>query len=401
MKRIRRLGLAALLPLALLILPGIASASGGVEADKYPLHFRITAEEPNSVWFGVEGEANPSYCGKTLIGGGEIAGPSATMGGITGLSCHEVGGSEKELKMNGCSFELRPGSENSANVGPPGCGPITELKVEACTSPISIPAQTGVPATYENVIALGAEAVKVRLISAYLKFTGTGNCAAGGIVGFNGNWTFNGYDGAMLDNIRSTDGFDGLYIAGKKSETEAEQPKFTSETYPNPVTGSLNSGSAVKFNLGSGNWPVTCSAASFSSALTAASAVLPLTAGLTNCIAFENEAVSVAMHSCTFKYGVSNISSPYKGTLGIGCTSPGDSIELKSAGCTAKIPAQSPATSTASYENQGSGRTRSILVNSSSVEKLSYTFEKFPCELLGKEHTDGKLTIGAATLRGS
>jgi hypothetical protein len=389
MRHVRTLGLAVFAALALLAFPSLASAAGGIEADSYPVKYESIGA---TQYFGFPG-LSPVECTQALMEG-SASGPVGTLSTSVGMKC---GG--KALSMGSCKFELHPGSENTVDIGPPGCGPITGLVVSGCE--ISIPAQTGLPATFANVLSGGKEVVVLK-ISTEIKYT-TKSCAYTGLA-YQGEWEIKGYNSVTLvqTNTRSKDGFNGLFIAGKKSESEAEQPKFTAEKYPNPINGSLNSSSKFTFTM-IGGYKVVCSSGQFSAELAKASASLPVGTTLSSCL-YGESAAAVAMNSCSFTYGVSNINVfppiVYKGTVGISCSKEGDFVELKFAGCVAKMPAQSP-TSTVNYTNQGSGSTRSISVGSTTAEKLSYTYEVGGCTLFGKNHSDGSISGGSFTLRGA
>ncbi|HEU4905423.1 MAG TPA: hypothetical protein VFT19_04820 [Solirubrobacterales bacterium] len=397
MRHIKLLGVATVAALAMFVLPSVAAASGGVEADSYPVSFRWEEEGPSH--FSIPG-FTPVIC-EEAGSVGEATGPVDDLGSIIGMSCKKEGApSGKQLEMNGCEFEFHPGSSKSFDVGPPGCGPITNLPL-SCTK--SIPAQTGVPATYEATTSEEHEAILVSVSEILIEVTAF--CGGGtATIEFGGSWLVTGLDlDQELVDIRRGDKLDGFFIAGEESEVEAEQPHFAAETYPNPLSGSLNAGEDVTFEFE--GIKITCTAANFSTNLTAATTALPLTTSLSECAQAGGSAASITMNSCRISYNLSNSDFvpplAYKGTIGVDCSKEGDYIKLSSNGCTdLRIGAQSPSSSSVIFRNTGSGTARYLELDTATASQISYTYESGFCVLLGKEHNDGTLTVGEVTLSG-
>lgn len=396
MKRIKSLSLAAALALALLAVPSVAvAAEGGVEADSYPVTY--VGEQQGPLYFAWGG-TQPTECSEAEIWG-EAAGPVDDLGSIFGMRCHRTGvQTEHQVEMDGCAFEFHPGSQSSVDIGPPNCGPITGLPMDICWA--SIPAQTGIPATYTNETIEGVERVKVS-IDTELEHSSGGLCEGNPLV-VEGTWIVSGYDelGLPID-IRRGDSLNGFFIEGEESEIEAEQPRFSSESFPNPLDGSMNSGEELTLELA--GVAMSCDAMSLGGNLTATTTSLPIDASLSGCTDdHKGAAVAVEMNSCRLVYSLSNTDlvppAAYVGEFGIDCDE-GDYIELQFESCGARIGSQNPSSSVL-YGNSGSGPSRYVRLTSVSASEVSYTYKSGFCTLYGAEHSDGELSIGKSTLFG-
>jgi hypothetical protein len=401
MKRIRSLSLAAALALALLAVPSVAvAAEGGVEADSYPVTY--VGEQQGPLYFAWAG-SDPTQC-LGVESWGEAAGPVDDLGSIFAMRCHKTGEqTEHQVEMDGCAWEFHPGSQSSIEIGPPGCGPITGIPMDMCWA--SIHAQTGIPATYTNETIEGVERVKVS-IDTELEHSSGGLCEGLPLV-VEGTWIVSGYDelGGVVD-IRRGDSLNGFFIEGEESENEAEQPRFTAESFPNPLDGSLNSGEEVTFNF-AGGVEIACDGADFSANLTGAATSLALSTSLADCVRADSKAeppATVTMNSCRFSYSLSNSDFfpplAYVGKIGVDCTDEGDYIRLSIENCEVRIGEQSPSNSSTFYRNAGSGTARYLELSPATASQMDYLYNQGFCTLLGKEHSDGVLTIGEATLRG-
>lgn len=384
MRRIRVLGLAAVTALALAALPTAASASGGLEADSYPTGLFVDSVGTHTFHIPPAGF---NYCSLSdLEFYGALKGPSGT---ITAMpywkSC------TAPTQANGCKFEFHPGTGNSFDIGPPGCSPITtKMGGSSCT--IQIGSQTGLPATYENVGEGKTASVVIDVSVGTIEYTKSGSfCVKGPFKDghYSGEWKFSGYDAvnpAIEVGIRATDGFNGFFMAGKKSENEAEQPRFEAEKFPIAVSGQQDAGSPLTLSLiGS---PMTCGSAQFSSEPTKATSTLAVAASLTNCV-WEKEKVVVAMNSCYFAYNVTQAFTEnfiYIGGLGIGCAKEGDAIEVIWPNCTVRFSSQGP-TGSMLYLNGGSGSSRAVQVGTQAPASFSST-RKGLCEFFGKTGTE-------------
>ncbi len=376
MKRIRYLGLGAAMVLALIAFPAGASASGGIEADSYPAE--ITAGPTVESTFNRLGEAGVVTCSQgPYFYGDQLTGPTdtAAMSVDSNWICGE---GKSKLVANGCKFEFHPGSENSFDIGPPGCGPITGLAFSGSCI-VSIGAQVGMPASFENVVTSGHERIAISVATNLKYVRETGTCQKEGTAQFTGQWEVVGGDGfGNPVDIRATDAFNGFFVANNQ---------FEAEKFPISLAGQQEAGNPFLLTLSGGK--ISCATAQFSSEATKATSSLSVGATLSGCAVIGGSAVTVNMHSCYFTQSVSSF--PF-GKLGIGCAKEGDSIEFIWPNCTATFAAQSPV-NLASYQNLGSGTERSVHV-SDKAEGLSYTYVAGICQFLGKKQTNGALSVG-------
>lgn len=389
MRRNRLLAAAATM-LAALVLPAAASASGGFEAGTYPVTLKDGSVK-STVKFVFQGEeaAGSTNCEETSLEG-SAAERSVTMALSIAWKCRGV-----LLKTNGCKVEFHPGSENTMDIGPAGCGPITGLLLHNGSCEVSIPAQTGIPVTFTNEVVKGFERINAAAAST-LKYTEVKGC--GGThptLEFNGSWQVSGYSAAgELTNIHSTDSFSaGLFLTGKKSEVESEQPKFAAEHYPGLVSGKQDAGAPFSFKSAVLENKQTCGTGEANGSLPVTAAAVSLVGTFASC-KYGSESVTVKANSCSFSLSVANSGPPYTGGIGISCSKGGDAIELVQSNCTIKVWPQNTS-STVQYENLGSGASRTVHA-AVKAEKLSYRLSAGICQLLGFEHSDGTLEWGLA-----
>jgi hypothetical protein len=138
------------------------------------------------------------------------------------------------MKTNGCNFILRPGAETETNkfdgtieIGPPGCGPIT-LKSEICE--ITIGAQSGLAASFQNSGSGSTAAVTVNLNATKLKYTTSGSFCGGAKTShedgtYKASWLLNGNSGGTQKGIHVGHKINqGFYLTGEKSAEVAKQP---------------------------------------------------------------------------------------------------------------------------------------------------------------------------------
>jgi hypothetical protein len=120
-----------------------------------------------------------------------------SIGSIEFPSCTWLG-SAVPMNMNGCHYELHPGYGTKSSfagefdIGPPGCGPIT-TNLGMCQ--ISIPAQIGRAAHFENEGTGTGRKVKVNLEVEDLRYTqNSGACATGtkSDGAYSGTWQIQG-----------------------------------------------------------------------------------------------------------------------------------------------------------------------------------------------------------------
>ncbi len=376
MRHIRAIGLGAFVALALAAFPAGAAASGGLEADSYPTV--LTGGNTGSHAFSTGGGTNS--CGGASLGESVLLGQSGTVAmSPSWVSCTSA------FQANGCKFELHAGTENSFDIGPNGCGPMT---TQIGTCKVFIGSQTGLPATYANTGAGTSASVTISSVANGITYTQEGvSCSKGPLKDgqYAGTWSLKGKTpGGAAVGIRATDGFNGFFVANKQ---------FEAEKYPIAVSGPQDV--AEPFTLSMlGSWTITCTTAQFSAELTKATNSLGVGATFAGCT-HSGEEVTIAMNSCYFAHGVTGTLNPETsfGTLGIGCAKEGDFIEVNDPGfCVAKFAAQKPSGSSALYTTAGSGNNRYVTTRSNTSANLAYTTESI-CSLSGKNRTDGKISM--------
>jgi hypothetical protein len=383
-KRIRTLLLAALAALALAGVVGVSSAS----AAKFVSETEFTEFNGSGYYEFALGVGSTAYsCTGPAVSSAQV-GTAISEGGAsyasiastsTSSSCS---GFTKEWKS--CRLTFHPpaagGSEGSVEIGPSGCGPIYFKGVIGCE--YSIPAQTGIAATYENIGTGTGRKIEVS-INDYFTYTRVGNqgCGKGGMFS-DGRWigtlTLEGSDGAGSPvGIRVAQLPVGAFMTGEKSEEAARQPSFAAEEYPVSLAGDLSK--EHRFQLKPEGTTLSCQAAGLSSSLPTATSSIDVNASYEKCANLLGQTLTVKMNSCHYGFTVANSGPPYTGTASVKCDNEGDGIEfLAGSICTYKLPAQNIGTAT--YSTVGSLNTRKIVaeVSGSGITYLR-TYNGFFC----------------------
>jgi hypothetical protein len=139
-RSIRNMALLALVAGLLLAIPASASASGGFSTGSYPASVHGSG---GKLTLHTTGGSLVTECNAPVLDE-TISGPvhALSLAGTEDGAC-TAGGS---AQMNGCELILHPGASPTAEIGPPGCGP---MKVPfGCGSEIK--PQTGIPLTYSG-----------------------------------------------------------------------------------------------------------------------------------------------------------------------------------------------------------------------------------------------------------
>ena len=394
MKSIMSLGFALLTAAALFALPGVASASGGIVADQYPVTLSATPIGDQRLYFEPEGIA----CnGQKFEAGLEHPSTNVVPTSMADDSC-TVG----PLAMNGCKLEFNLGS-NSIGVGPAGCGPSTITTLTNCK--ISINSQTGRPATYtyKNVGSGSSAAVQVH-VNASPKVTQSGNCKAGeNVMEYVAEWEVTARNGKAqavgIKSIASGSLPVGVFMAGDLPENEFGLSRLDAQVFPVNVNGALQPGTEFTV-LKVPNLTVRCTGGTFSGGkLSVASTEPSLNAEYSGCKDNNSNSVTVKMNGCHYSFSKldeDGFGSPLYEveTSKITCASGSERVEVLDPGlnCTVKILPQVLDTSITEFENQGQGSSATIdAVIDESWKTLHY--EKsggFLCGLVGNG-TDGSL----------
>jgi len=331
--RSMKVGLTVLMTLAITAIAGAASASAGTAgfvADTYPV-----VANGNNVSTGVlttnQGEATckAQNFASTVSNAGE-----ALTAPVNGTTC-SWWGTNRPVAMNGCKYIFHPGTETEPGVfkgtydiGPAGCGPITVEASNGCT--LSISSQNGLNATYVNSGSGSSRIVTIQADTDFIYTASGGFCGKGSTEGghYKSSWQVAGQVGANQVGIKAAKQ-NGLYMTGAQS--------IAAEGYADHI---VSQASALSLETQFGE--VGCTSSILRGELAAATATLPLAAELSGCNALGFKGTAT-MNSCHFVVNVSNTGSPYKGTVDIACTSPGDSIRFAANGglCTVSVPAQS------------------------------------------------------------
>lgn len=354
MKKHSLLGLTAVLAIILTASIGAASASAsGFEAEAHPATvFGVTEGAYGQVISGPEWGAGCD--GLETESSASTPSHSLTTKLITDGNCAWFSAGAT-LKMKGCQLTYHPGSEvspgrfgGSFEIGPANCGPIVYTQGNPTKCEVEIGAQSGLTATYENVVVSGKDRVRVTAEATNLKYTqkSGGLCKAGSFE--NGKWSGtsvlqasngNSIGIKVKDKIRTP-----IAITGKASAEPSQQPKFESSYYPVALSGEqLAGGAKHTFSANAGS--SSCSSAKYTEEVTGATTALglsPVFGG--ECTTFGFTASAPKMNGCELVANIANAGPPYSGTADIACPV-GQSIELVAklgsvTKCTVTIPAQ-------------------------------------------------------------
>jgi len=382
MPNLRNLGIAVFTVLALLVVPSMASASGGLVADQYGTVLR--GEESSSYFTAKLGLTFSAQC-HTGILRGEIKGPSAkyglssAQGGLEEGSCSStVGGGP--IDMNSCQLEFEPGTQTAA-VGPPGCGGI-DMTVGYCA--INVVPQSGLPATQENSaegdvsISLNASGVK--------NYTAkkVGGCPD---VGYHENLTLSSLN-LDVEGYRSDGGWEGPAVDISVIASGAlpvgvftTEGDFDAQAFPVQYHAAPVSAGKLKL-LGIGTRNVTCETATAAKTEAPAGALKFTEFG--GCISAGSVA-TVNANSCSYEFD---------GDAQVSCTKEGDVIEIATNVCTITVPPQTLPGSGYTAEDQGEGYDATIHVNSASETGVKYSNkkDKAGCVLIKSNASDGNFT---------
>jgi len=324
-KRIRYLGLAAVMALALSASIGAASAgaASGFVADEYPATYEGDPSGPANSWL----EWNGYKCGLSLDLSGEAGGPApSTVLSAANGECETGGHSPGTVDMNDCKLIFHPGTVVSGkaggtfDIGPAGCGPVTIDWGVGCEG-LLYP-KSGLAATYENV---GGASIEVHAQATGLTLQTKGNTCVKGTheAEFNATWEItaeNQSEEAVDVQVAS---IPGVYVAGAGADQPAHEPRIEADTYPKLIGG--EGLDTFTTNLGS----FKCDNTGLASELLGATSELDLEATYSYCYTSTGKPAEVDMNSCHYELGVQNAGPPYSGTWGIACDQPGDAIEFK------------------------------------------------------------------------
>ncbi len=373
MKRIRTLGLAAVMALALTISGGVATASASElasEAESTELTGTQSTTFTLSTHAGGFGFGCESGFAFSATQSGKFVKTLATSPGGSG-NCGSLG----TLNWSNCGLTFYPGSRISAGkfagtfeIGPANCGPIT-IKKSGCETKIG--PQSGLAATLENQGTGTGRTIKINANVTNLKTTSSGSCAGSGTFEdgtLTGSWSLEGrtIGGAKQLGIYVYEEPAGLHMGGQKSGEEAKQPKFEADKYPATISGSVSK--THSFVAEGPGVALNCGSAQFAASAASSTANLPVGASYTSCSGPLGSTVTVNMNSCHYLLHVANSGPPYTGSADIQCDKAGDTILFEAhlfgvVLCSRSYPAQT--LGAASYETvvNEAKETRHVVAN--------------------------------------
>ncbi|HWL50127.1 MAG TPA: hypothetical protein VNT92_09640 [Acidimicrobiia bacterium] len=387
MKRIKTVGLAAVMALALAATVGAASASAsGFVADEYYAGIEGNPKGVHQMYFsGMGYTCSFSAFHAGLEGPAEALAPSA----MADVSCVSSRGEKATLEMKGCAFIFHPDAETSEgafngafDMGSVGCGPMV-LNGTECERTFS--PQAGFVAGYVNNGEGSKATVGVKASAFGINFTVTkGPAAVCGTSGSSGT-----YDGSWeiqaLDVYGNLNGLHvdetGVYMAGEESG-EANQPRFEAEDYPLSLLGDQDP--ASKHLLTIQGRKLSCEEVHFEADAGGATTELSVEADYDGCqlvVSEKSYPTTVVANSCHYVLHVLNVGPPYAGQADVACAE-GDAVEVKTyetvkkqvegkTMCVYKVGAQSGLGSVG-YSTVGEGSGRGIAV-SLGLEGIKYS----------------------------
>ncbi|HWO83816.1 MAG TPA: hypothetical protein VNM38_08525 [Solirubrobacterales bacterium] len=367
MNRLRAIGLIALVALGVTASVGAASAAAsGFSASSYPATVNGARETTQSL----KTSFGNTEC-KVDLSNGSLNSGSQTKLSLTPSGSCSAFGSWYPLKANGCKFEL---NADWSSYGIVGCEAMT---IQLSTCLITIPAQRGLSAEYQNVVG---SPTKVRFASttSNLKYTTAATGCGGGGTSYGGQflatWLLSATSGANLS----------VEVGGPTGLFEAE-------AYPVTYSGTQEEAAPLVFNTEGGS--IQCKKATFTGSASGATSALALSPTYSECNAFGfTTSTVVTMNGCSYVYNAS--------TMDISC--PGEnSISVTTAACTMSIPAQT-GLSSVSYANTAAAGRQAISINHN-ITGLKYTITKdgFACPFGGTGTRTSGTYSGRTLLQGT
>jgi hypothetical protein len=330
-KRIKILSFAAVAALALIAVLGAAGASAAsefktesspttitpsfIEGNQLDWHFHTAYQRCAN---GAEGTLSSTHAKEVEMT-------------LKDTTC-EAQFTGNQFKANGCKFTYRVGNQTGSStfkgtidIGPAGCGPISFTSVvgsSACQ--VTVPAQTGLSATFENVGSGKNRMVKVYPSTTNLKHTQVSgkDCGAEGL----GTFTDGSISGSVKLQATNAGGAVGMWVEAPAVSIGGTPPKWIAGTYPISIGGAQNS--AHVFNLPSSG-KVECGSVNFHAPISFSTAQLSVTAEYGSCKAFGLPG-TVSMNGCTYTFNVLNqppVGASYAGHADIACPA-GKAIEI-------------------------------------------------------------------------
>lgn len=303
------------------------------------------------------------------------------------------------MKSNGCKVNLKPGAETGSGVFSgtaeiPSCPGLSYLASGSCT--VTYLPQGGIAASFENVGSGASAAVNVSLSGTGLEYTISGSgCPVGTYKNgtLQGSWNVWAQSAGGGQVNLHTARQNGIFLAGEQSEDPKAQPRFEAEGYPAGIIAPQVTQHVFGTSIGN----LKCNGVDLGATVGGASSELGLDPEFRGCRVNASK-TTIRTNTCTYALKVANAAGPYSGTLSLACSG-SNQLEAEFLGwggnCTIKIPPQTLAS--VSYENQGSGASRTVLASMSGTG-LKYTLGA-NCELTPGSYGNGTLS-GSTSLGG-
>lgn len=341
MRGIKGLMLAVFAATALLVAPASALALGGFTAGKYPASVEGTTSGNNGFVFVGHG----TDCSGMSFAD-ELEEPVSTLASesVSDPTC-----TKGAMEMNGCQFEFHPGT-GTVDIGPSGCGPAKLVQAD-CSATLTVPPQTGLAATYENVGSGSKAGVHVLVDDEQVEYSVSGNlCKAAGTY-TSGLRLYLEIDVTAQNaseeaiGLSVVSGGNGDVSLALEGDAE-EEAQLTAGEYPAQIAGErMHLGEAsgeITLWQASGK-SVSCDAAEFDGGeLTGPHGEVELAAEYSGCVLENGEVeTSVDTNGCRYVYSSLALGGEgYEGAAEIACDE-GSAISFNLEGlCTMEVPAQ-------------------------------------------------------------
>lgn len=318
---VRTLGLTALATIALVALPGMATASPGEEFTSKAYPASVSGKNVGS-YPEFQTSIGSSTCTQLELKGTLVAATGQLPTEATAKGCSFYG-----LDFNDCKLVFYPGPEKggviqgSLGITGPEC---TGVDITYGSPVAVIPPQRGLAASLSNVGGAIVADIEAQFDYEYLGETRTDGYLSATIE-------MKGNNGAIQVAPGSPPGSNFL-VAG------STPPRFTSDFYPGSLAGVQSQEHEITFEVGG----LTCEDIAFSGQATGASSKLALDASNENCLLSGIIPVTVDMNSCHYEFNALSGSGPFTATQDVVCSQKGDGIDvdLESKPCI-RIPGQS------------------------------------------------------------
>ncbi|HYH53722.1 MAG TPA: hypothetical protein VD761_06295 [Solirubrobacterales bacterium] len=353
MRRTKNLGLVVMMTVALTAVLGATGASAAYyELESSPATVSSTGAYGEQFWnFNVAS----NYCEAQNLGGTVSNHSPAITASVQSSKCSSafIG---NELKANGCTYRYQPGAKTGAatfkgtvDILCPAGQAIEFTSASSQRCRISVPAQTGLAATFENVGSGKERAVRTNVSTSSLKYSQLSGtyCTVGSYT--NGTW-----EGSWRVQASNGSGSVGMWLGFPSIGIIGTPPKLSSSYYPVKITG--EQGTQHVLSIQAGN--LKCNTANLSTSASEATAQLAVQAEYSGCTGFAFPA-TVNMNGCTYTFNILNqapIGSARPGHADISCPE-GKSIVVTAiaAGlvkCTVTIPAQTTDSGGLTFTNE-------------------------------------------------